>query len=225
MPIFRLSDSIEFPPAKLADENGIIAVGGDLSPDRLLNAYSNGIFPWFNEGEPIVWWSPDPRLVLFTDELHISKSMKKLINREEFTVTFNTKFEEVIRNCSNPRTYEKDTWISEDMIQAYVLLHKMGYAISTEVWKNEQLVGGLYGIGMGKCFFGESMFFLEKNASKFGMIKLTQRLQSLNIPFIDCQVTTDHLVSLGAREISRNEFLKLIINNHSLDKVEIIGKG
>ncbi len=225
MPIFKIGKDPIFPPAKLADENGIIAVGGDLGPDRLLNAYSNGIFPWFNEGEPIVWWSPDPRLVLFTDELHISKSMKKLINREEFTVTFNTKFEEVIRNCSQPRTYEKDTWISEDMIQAYVLLHKMGYAISTEVWKDKKLVGGLYGIGMGKCFFGESMFFKEKNASKFGMIKLTQKLLSLNIPFIDCQVTTEHLVSLGAREISRNEFLKFISKNHSFDRVEIIGTG
>lgn len=224
MPIFKIGQAPVFPPAKLADKNGIIAVGGDLIPERLLNAYLNGIFPWFNEGEPIVWWSPDPRLVLFTDELHISKSMKKLINREEFTVTFNTNFEEVIRNCSNPRTYEKDTWISEDMIQAYMLLHKMGYAISTEVWKSKKLIGGLYGIGMGKCFFGESMFFKENNASKFGMIKLTQKLKNLDIPFIDCQMTTGHLVSLGAREIQRKNFLELLKENCSFDKLELRAK-
>lgn len=221
MPIFKIGKNPVFPSAELADENGIIAVGGDLSSTRLLNAYSNGIFPWFNEGEPIIWWSPDPRLVLFTEELHISKSMKKLLNKNEYTVTYNTKFRKVIRSCSLPRAYEKETWISEDMLNAYTLLHKMGYAISTEVWKNNKLVGGLYGIGMGKCFFGESMFFLEKNASKYGMIKLVQKLKSLNIPFIDCQITTDHLVSLGAREISRKKFLKLIKDNHSFEKIAI----
>ncbi len=221
MPIFNIGKNPVFPSAELADENGIIAVGGDLSPTRLLNAYSNGIFPWFNEGEPIIWWSPDPRLVLFTDELHISKSMKKLLNKNEYTVTYNTKFGEIIKNCSLPRAYEKETWISENMLNAYTLLHKMGYAISTEVWKNNKLVGGLYGIGMGKCFFGESMFFLEKNASKYGMINLVQKLKSLNIPFIDCQITTDHLVSLGAREISRRNFLKLIKDNHSFEKIVI----
>lgn len=219
MPIFKLGKDPVFPSAKLADENGIIAIGGDLTPERLLNAYSNGIFPWYNKGEPIVWWSPDPRLVLFTNELHISKSMKKLLYKEEFTVTFNTRFEEVIQNCSLPRTYEKETWISEDMVKAYIILHKMGFAVSTEVWKNKKLVGGLYGIGMGKCFFGESMFFLEKNASKYGMIKLTQKLKRKDIPFIDCQITTDHLVSLGAREISRQKFLKLIKDNHSFEKI------
>jgi len=221
MPIFKLGVHKEFPPAELADEDGIIAIGGDLSYQRLLNAYASGIFPWYNANEPIIWWSPDPRLVLFTNELHISKSMKKLLNRDEFTITFNKAFEDVIRNCSLPRIYEKETWISEDMINAYTLLHKMGYAISTEVWREDKLVGGLYGIGMGKCFFGESMFFLEKNASKYGMIKLTQKLLQLGISFIDCQVKTEHLISLGAREIPREEFLHLIKQHHSFNKLKI----
>jgi len=221
MPVFKLGKEPFFPPAEFADQNGVIAVGGDLTPERILNAYSKGIFPWYNEGEPIIWWSPDPRFVLFTDELHISKSMRKILNREEFTITFNSKFEEVIRNCSIPRAYEKNTWLTDDMINAYTLMHKLGYAISTEVWKDKQLVGGLYGIGMGKCFFGESMFFLEKNASKYGLIKFTQKLRNLNIPFIDCQVTSNHLISFGAREIPRNEFLKLIKNNHSFEKIII----
>jgi len=221
MPIFKLGKDIRFPPAELADENGIIAIGGDLSPERLLNAYSNGIFPWYNEGEPIIWWSPDPRLVLFTDELHISKSMKKLLKRNEFVVTFNKSFEKVIENCSLPRVYEKSTWIHKEMIDAYIRLHKLGYAISVEVWKNNNLIGGLYGIGMGKCFFGESMFFFEKNASKFGMIKLTQKLESIGVPCIDCQVRTEHLVSLGAKEIPRKEFIGLIKTHHSFNNLDL----
>lgn len=221
MPIFKLGRDISFPPAELADENGIIAIGGNLSPERLLNAYSNGIFPWYNEDEPIIWWSPDPRLVLFTDELHISRSMQKNIKKNVFKITFNKSFINVIQNCSLPRSYEKSTWIHKEMVDAYLKLHKLGYAHSVEVWKNSKLVGGLYGVGMGKCFYGESMFFFEKNASKFGMIKLTQKLNTMNIPFIDCQVKTEHLISLGAREIPRHKFINLIKHNHSFDKIEL----
>jgi leucyl/phenylalanyl-tRNA--protein transferase len=220
MPIFKLGKDKTFPPVKFADKNGIIAIGGDLSPERLLNAYSNGIFPWYNEGEPIIWWSPDPRLVLFTDELHISKSMKKIIKKNEFEITFNKSFENVIKNCSLPRTNEKDTWIHQEMINAYIRLHKLGYAISTEVWKKDNLVGGLYGVGMGKCFFGESMFYFESNASKLGIIALTKKLKSLGFPFIDCQVKTEHLISLGAREIPRNKFAKLLELNRSITRID-----
>lgn len=216
MPVFLLSEEeIAFPQPEMADPNGILAVGGDLSPERLLTAYTWGIFPWFNEGEPIIWWSPDPRFVLFPNELKISKSMHPYFNQQKFTVTLDTQFESVMRGCQTRRRDGQfgGTWITEDMVEAYVRLHELGYAHSVEVWKNEALVGGLYGISLGKVFFGESMFALEPNASKFGFITIVNKLKELGFQLIDCQQETTHLGSLGARAIDRKEFLALLQKN------------
>ena len=180
MPVFWLDDqSLEFPAPELATPEGILAVGGDLSPARLLEAYAGGIFPWFNEGDPILWWSPDPRFVLFPDELVVSKSMRPYFNQKKFQVSFDQDFEGVMRSCqqSNRNGQSGDTWITEDMIQAYVQVHQLGYAHSVEVWQEGDLVGGLYGISLGKIFFGESMFSRVSNASKFGFITLVQKLR------------------------------------------------
>lgn len=200
----------------MADPNGILAVGGDLSPERLLTAYAAGIFPWFNEGEPIIWWSPDPRFVLFPNELKVSKSMRPYFNQQKFTVTLDMQFEAVMRGCQTQRRTGQfgGTWITEDMVSAYVRLHELGYAHSVEVWKNEeQLVGGLYGIALGKVFFGESMFARETNASKFGFISMVQNLRALDFQLIDCQQETNHLGSLGARAIDRSAFLEILQKN------------
>lgn len=209
MPIYQLDDEIWFPHPSLAHEEGILAVGGDLSPKRLLTAYYNGIFPWFSEGEPIVWWSPDPRMVLWPDDLKVSKSMRKVIRDEVFTMSIDTAFEEVIVACADqPRRDQDGTWITDDMQQAYIKLHELGFAHSVEVWQNEELVGGLYGIMVGSIFCGESMFARVSNASKFGFIKLVQALKKAGCTMIDCQTYTDHLASLGADEIPREEFLE-----------------
>lgn len=216
MPVFWLDDeSLDFPAPELATPEGIIAVGGDLSPERLLTAYSEGIFPWFNEGDPILWWSPDPRFVLFPDELVVSRSMRPYFNQKKFQVTFDRDFEGVMRNCqqSNRNGQSGDTWITEDMIRAYVQVHDMGYAHSVEVWQDEELVGGLYGISMGKIFFGESMFAKVSNASKYGFITLVQKLREKGFILIDCQQQTQHLGSLGARPISRKSFLQSLEEN------------
>lgn len=199
----------------MADPNGILAVGGDLSPERLLTAYTWGIFPWFNEGEPIIWWSPDPRFVLFPEELKVSKSMRPYFNQKKFTLTFDTQFEAVMRACQTQRRKGQysGTWITEDMLAAYVRLHHLGYAHSVEVWKNEELVGGLYGIALGKVFFGESMFARQRDASKFGFISLVKKLQEVGFELIDCQQETNHLGSLGARAIDRKEFLEILQKN------------
>lgn len=216
MPVFRLlEDEIVFPHPELADPNGILAVGGDLSPERLLLAYEWGIFPWFNPNEPILWWSPDPRFVLFPNELRVSKSMRPYFNQRKFDVTFDTQFERVIRACQQ---VERDkqlggTWITEDMVQAYCKLHELGYAHSVEVWEEGELVGGLYGISLGKIFFGESMFTTVSNASKFGFISLVQKLEGLGFTLIDCQQKTRHLASLGARSIDRALFLEYLERN------------
>lgn len=218
MPVFLLSeDEIAFPHPEMADHNGILAVGGDLSPERLLTAYTWGIFPWFNEGEPIIWWSPDPRFVLFPDELKVSKSMRPYFNQKKFTVTLDTHFEEVMRGCqTTPRQWQfGGTWITEDMVAAYVRLHELGYAHSVEVWKEEELVGGLYGVALGKVFFGESMFARETNASKFGFITIVKKLQEQGFQLIDCQQETNHLRSLGARAIDRKEFLAILQKNQA----------
>ncbi len=201
----------------MADHNGILAVGGDLSPERLLTAYTWGIFPWFNEGEPIIWWSPDPRFVLFPDELKVSKSMRPYFNQKKFTVTLDTQFEAVMRGCqTTPRQWQYGgTWITEDMVAAYVRLHELGYAHSVEVWKAEELVGGLYGVALGKVFFGESMFARETNASKFGFITIVKKLQEKGFQLIDCQQETNHLRSLGARAIDRKEFLAILQKNQA----------
>lgn len=218
MPVYRLSEgSLDFPPAYLANWQGILAVGGDLSPERLLNAYQNGIFPWFNEDDPILWWSPDPRFVLFPDELKVAKSMRPYFNQGRFQVTLDQEFEQVMRNCQ--QTYREgqsgETWITTDMLNAYVRLHQLGYAHSVEVWDRSNLVGGLYGLSLGKVFFGESMFSHVSNASKFGFITLVRKLINLGFNLIDCQQETEYLSSLGARPIPRIDFLKLLEKNES----------
>ena len=215
MPIYLLpEDELIFPSPHLASEDGILAVGGDLSPERLLLAYRHGIFPWYNPGEPILWWSPDPRFVLYPSELRISKSMRPYFNQQKFKVTYDLAFAEVMKACQ-VRTAEKErrqrsigSWITREMLAAYIQLHEMGYAHSVEVWDKEQLVGGLYGLAIGKIFFGESMFTKVNNASKFGFIQLVRKLEADHFALIDCQQETRHLASLGARSISRNTFIR-----------------
>lgn len=209
MPIYRLTDELVFPSPELADPDGILAVGGDLSAERLLLAYRHGIFPWFSEGEPIIWWSPDPRFVLYPENIHVSKSMRRVFNQNRFSITINKAFHEVIQNCQDvPRRGQDGTWITDEMIDAYVFLHEKGFAHSAEAWQEGQLVGGIYGIAMGRCFFGESMFSKKSNASKAAFITLVQNLQEKGCLLVDCQVYTDHLHSLGAESISRSRFLE-----------------
>lgn len=206
--MYLLSEDLVFPPVHLADKNGLLAIGGDLSAERLLLAYKSGIFPWYNQGEPIVWYSPDPRMVLFPKNLKISKSMKQIIRKNQFRVTFNQNFSEVISNCKNSyREGQGGTWITDEMEQAYVNLHNLGVAKSVEVWEGNELVGGLYGNDLGHVFCGESMFSKVSNASKFAFIYLVQKLEKEHYTLIDCQVYNEHLDSLGAEEISRSEFL------------------
>lgn len=208
MPIYRLDKELIFPPPELADEDGILAVGGDLSPERLLLAYSNGIFPWFTEDEPIIWWSPDPRFILNPIDIKVSKSMGKLMRKNKYHITFDTCFRDVIIQCSTDR--KGGTWITPDMIEAYCKLHELGFAHSVETWYEDQLVGGLYGISLGSAFFGESMFSLMDNASKIAIITLSKILSENEFLFIDCQVHTNHLESLGAKDVPRTEFLSLL---------------
>ena len=211
MPLFRLSERLDFPPAWLARSDGLLCIGGDLSAQRILLAYENGIFPWFSENEPILWWSPDPRLVLFPGNINVSKSLNKKIKGNFFHLTIDHAFEETILSCSKPRKKEyAGTWLVEEMIQAYVQLHKLGYAHSIETWKEDRLVGGLYGICLGGIFFGESMFSFENDASKIALATLAGHLKQHRFDLIDCQVTTNHLLSLGATEISRNSYLDII---------------
>ncbi|MDX5584230.1 MAG: leucyl/phenylalanyl-tRNA--protein transferase [Aureibaculum sp.] len=206
-----LSDNIWFPPVSSASIDGMIAIGGDLSVERLLLAYRSGIFPWYNEGEPIVWYSPDPRMVLFPEKLKVSKSMRQLINKKIFNVTFNTHFNEVIANCKiMNRNDQLGTWITDEMQKAYTKLHEFGVAKSVEVWLDDKLVGGLYGIDLGTIFCGESMFSYVSNASKIAFIYLVEKLKSENYSLIDCQMYTSHLESLGAQEIPRSDFLKYL---------------
>lgn len=205
-----LSENIEFPNVSEANKDGLLAVGGDLSCDRLRLAYKQGIFPWFEENQPILWWSPDPRFVLFPDKLKISKSMKQVLRNCNYTVTINKAFEEVIQQCSKiKRNGQSSTWITKSMIQAYSKLYELGYAKSVEVWKDDDLVGGFYGIDLGnKVFCGESMFTKESNASKIGLITF---IKNSNYKLIDCQVYTQHMESLGAEEIPRHNFLAFLI--------------
>jgi len=209
--MYILTEHIAFPPVAETSPEGVLAIGGDLQPARLLLAYQNGIFPWYCEDEPIIWWSPDPRMVLFPNDLKVSKSMKQLLRRETFTVTYNTAFERVIRACALiERPGQDDTWITNEMEDAYIELHKMGYAVSVEVWRDEKLVGGVYGINLGHVFCGESMFSLESNASKFGFIHLVEKLKATGCQLIDCQMHTNHLASLGAYEVPREVFLSYL---------------
>ena len=212
--MYLLSKELIFPPVHLANEDGLLAIGGDLSVERLLLAYKSGIFPWYNQGEPIIWYSPNPRMVLFPENLIISKSMRQVIRKQEFTITYNQNFEAVISNCKNIfRTADHGgTWITNEMQQAYIELHKKGIAKSVEVWLGAELVGGLYGIDLGTVFCGESMFSKVSNASKLAFIYLAQKLEKENYKLIDCQVYNNHLASLGADEISRDEFLTYLKN-------------
>lgn len=209
MPVFRLSDDLIFPHPSLSEEDGLLAVDGDLSPERLILAYRNGIFPWFSEDEPILWWSPDPRFILYPKDIKVSHSMKKLLKKNTYKISFDTCFRDVISNCSNLRK-ESGTWITNDMIEAYCKLHELGYAHSVEAWYEDELVGGLYGISIGKCFFGESMFSTMSNASKAAFITLCKKLEEKEYIMVDCQVYTEHLESLGAVNISREKFLELV---------------
>lgn len=211
MPVYLLDDELWFPPVQEAMPDGLLAAGGDLSVDRLLLAYSSGIFPWYNEEDPPLWWSPDPRFVLFPDELKVSKSMKQVIRKNEFEFRVNTNFPEVITSCSQVyREGQPGTWITSEIIDAYTQLNELGYSFSAEAWQAGNLVGGLYGVLMGKIFFGESMFSKVSNASKFAFIKWVELLKENGIVLIDCQVHTAHLESLGARMIERDRFLEIV---------------
>lgn len=209
--MYFLTDELVFPPVENANVEGLLAVGGDLSPERLLLAYQNGIFPWFDNDSIILWWSPDPRMVLFPNEIKVSKSMKKVIRNKQFRLTKNTCFERVLEYCSSvPREGQDGTWITETMKTAYIKLHKNGIAQSYEVWEEDKLVGGLYGVGLGHVFCGESMFSLTSNASKFAFIKLAEELSLNEYKVIDCQLHTDHLASMGAKEIARKDFMAIL---------------
>jgi len=209
MPVFLLSDKISFPPPYLASKEGLLAVGGDLSQKRLLLAYHTGIFPWFSDDEPILWWSPDPRLVLYPEEIRVSKSLKKIIKKNMFHVTMDSAFVKVINQCAKIRLQNNQgTWIIKEMIDAYCNLHESGFAHSVEAWYQGELAGGLYGVSLGKCFFGESMFTRVNNASNVALVKLVEYLNTLSFDMIDCQLTTEHLLRFGAKEIPRISFLK-----------------
>ncbi len=215
-------DSRRFPDPRYASKEGLLAYGGDLSPERLLNAYSSGIFPWFNEDDPILWWSPDPRLVLYPQDIKITKSLRRVLRNSEYEVRFDHNFESVIRQCGQiPRPGQRGTWLHEDMQRAYIDLHRHGYAHSVETYMGGELAGGLYGVALGKVFFGESMFALKPNASKIALVALSDVLASKSYDFIDCQVETDHLVRMGAVAIPRDSFLDEL--DSGLSRSEPIG--
>lgn len=208
-----LTNNLQFPNPNTATPDGLLAIGGDLSIERLLLAYNSGIFPWYDDEQPILWWSPNPRMLLFPDQFNVSKSLRKIIRNQKFTVTFNTCFAEVIKNCANVKRKDQGgTWITSAMEAAYINLHKLGYAVSVEVWENKNLVGGLYGIDLKdkNIICGESMFSLVSDASKVAFFYLVEYCITKNYRFIDCQMYTDHLSSLGATEVDRNKFLNLL---------------
>ncbi|MBL4678030.1 MAG: leucyl/phenylalanyl-tRNA--protein transferase [Mucilaginibacter sp.] len=209
--IFRLDERLLFPDPALAEEDGLLAIGGDLSVERLLLAYKNGIFPWFSDDDPVLWYSPHERFVLFPDELQVSKSMRKVLRSETFKVSFDEAFEQVIESCSGtPRQGQDGTWITAEMKTAYTELHKLGFAHSVEVWQDDVLVGGLYGVHAGQVFCGESMFSKVSNASKTALIWFCK---NTNYKLVDCQVYTEHLESLGARMIPREDYISILHNN------------
>ena len=209
MPIYRLIKEVIFPSAEEAHSSGLLAVGGDLSSGRLLEAYRRGIFPWYSENEPILWWSPDPRLVLDLDDFRISRSLRKTLNKQTFRVTFDQVFSDVMQACATvPRAGQPGTWITDEMQEAYARLHKLGYAHSVETWFDGELAGGLYGVSLGKAFFGESMFHHRTDASKVALAALVERLKSWDFHFIDAQMTTEHLLRFGAKELPRRVFLQ-----------------
>lgn len=208
MPCYQLDDELWFPPVDAAEDFGLLAVGGDLSPERLLLAYSLGIFPWYNPGEPILWWSPDPRCVLFPSQLHISRSMRKFMRKQLYRITINENFPGVIYWCRRMRKNldGSGTWITPEMEKAFLRLHELGFAHSVECWEGDELVGGIYGVCIGYCFYGESMFSRRSNASKLVLIHLVQKLEEKGFELLDCQQTTEHLLSMGATDISRVQF-------------------
>jgi len=211
MPVFKLTDKLIFPSPELAEKDGLLCVGGDLSEERLLLAYSMGIFPWYSAGDPILWWSPDPRLVLLPRDLKISRSLRQVLKNNIYEITMDAAFPEVIRNCAGARrSGNEGTWITAEMIEAYIQLHRSGVAHSIESWQNGELAGGLYGVALGGVFFGESMFAKKDNASKVAFAALVQQLIKWDFALVDCQVTTRHLISFGAREIPRSEFTQRI---------------
>ena len=207
MPIYQLIDELIFPPVDHA-EDGVLAVGGDLSPERLMLAYHSGIFPWFNADDPIIWWSPDPRFVLFPNELRLSRTTKRILRNHSFDITYNKDFRGVIEHCSTvERADQNGTWITPEMKEAYLWLHELGHATSVEVWKDGQLAGGMYGVDLGKVFCAESMFTLVPNASKVGLITFIQDFATRGGQLIDCQIHSEHMAYLGAREIGREVYL------------------
>lgn len=210
MPIYQLTDEIMFPKPELSEEDGLLAIGGDLRWERLLLAYCNGIFPWYSDDEPILWWCPKPRFIIKPKEVKISKSMKRVFNKGEFKVTFNNDFEGVISKCKELRENKEGTWITEDMKQAYINLFNKGFASSVEVYKDDKLVGGLYGVNIGRCFFGESMFSTEANASKVALISICKRLEEEGYLFLDCQMHTNHLESMGGKFVAWNDFKMML---------------
>jgi len=211
MPVFRLTEDLAFPPSELAEDDGLLAVGGDLSVDRLILGYSMGIFPWYSDGYPILWWSPDPRLILIPQELKVSRSLRQTIKKDIYTITMDKAFEQVISNCADIRRGEDDgTWITSEMKDAYIQLHNAGYAHSVEAWNADELAGGLYGVILGRAFFGESMFAKKNDASKVAFVKFAEFLIKRGFELIDCQVTTRHLINFGAREVPRTEFLEML---------------
>jgi len=211
MPVYRLPDEIVFPDPGLAEDNGLLAVGGDLKPERLVHAYANGIFPWYSEGEPVLWWSPNPRMILFPKEFKRHKNLRRTVNKAVFNITFDRAFRQVIGQCAAVRKNDNSgTWITRDMEMAYIKLHELGLAHSVEAWQNGSLVGGLYGVSLGGTFFGESMFHLVTDASKVALWHLTNRLLLWNFDMIDAQQETPHLSSLGAKPVERKKFLHLL---------------
>ena len=209
MPVYQLIAEIVFPPPDHAEPDGLLAVGGDLSAERLLLAYRLGIFPWYSEGQPILWWSPDPRIILEPGEFHVSRRLSQTLRKGIFKVTFDRAFTEVIRGCAATlRKGQHGTWITTEMMDAYIRLHQMGFAHSAESWLDGEVVGGIYGISLGRCFFGESMFFTQTNASKVALATLVQQFMTWGFHMVDAQVTTEHLIRLGAKEIPRTIFLK-----------------
>lgn len=221
MPIYRLSEELIFPPAELADPSGILAVGGDLSPKRLVLAYSSGIFPWYNEDDPIIWHSPDPRFVLPPSELHVPKRLNRCLKCRPFSFSFDRAFDDVIDACSAPRAKQKETWILPEIKDAYRELHHLGLAHSVESWKDGELVGGLYGVSLGSMFFGESMFSRTENASKAALLFLIDELVPRGLEMIDSQVYTAHLAAMGARDIPRSEYLEIL--EHAVTKPTLQG--
>ncbi|WAC08990.1 MAG: leucyl/phenylalanyl-tRNA--protein transferase [Thermodesulfobacteriota bacterium] len=209
MTVYRLPQELVFPSPDEAEPEGLLAIGGDLTLERLLLAYCSGIFPWYSEGSPILWWSPDPRLILAPKDLHVSKSLSRVIKKDVFKITIDQSFGEVVQGCARvQRPDGKGTWIVKDMVKAYIRLHEAGFAHSVESWFNGKLVGGVYGVSLGRVFFGESMFYAMENASKVAFVYLTRLLQKCRFEMIDCQVTTANLLRFGAHEISRSQFLK-----------------